>query len=55
MKKIYAQEEKICEFQDNARKSVAKIGKVCTDKIQKEFLLVKASRKWTPKVLSLCI
>ncbi len=25
--------EKICEFQDNARKEAAKIGKICTDKL----------------------
>lgn len=31
MKKIYAWEEKIYEFQDNACKAVAKIVKMCTD------------------------
>ncbi len=51
MEKIFAWEEKICKFQDNARKAVAKIGKRCTDKVQKEFLSVKASREWTPKKL----
>ena len=51
MEKIFAREEKICEFQDNARKAVAKIGKMCTDTVQKEFLSVKASREWTPKEL----
>ena len=51
MEKIYAREEKICEFQDNARKAIAKIEKMCTKTVQKEFLLVKASRDWTPKEL----
>lgn len=31
--KIFAREEKICEFEDNARIVVAKIGKMCTDTI----------------------
>ena len=44
MEKIFAREEKIYEFQDIARKAVAKIGKICTDTVQKEFLSVKASR-----------
>ena len=51
MEKIYAREEKICEFEDNARKAIAKIGKMCTETVQKEFLSVKASRYWTPKDL----
>ncbi len=45
MEKIFAREEKICEFEDNARKAVGKIGKMCTDTVQKEFLLVKASKE----------
>ncbi len=51
MEKIYAREEMICEFQDNTRKAVAKIGKMGTDTVQKKFLSVKASREWTPKEL----
>ena len=51
MERIYARDEKICEFQDNARKAIAKIGKMCTETVQKEFLSVKASREWTPKKL----
>ncbi len=51
MEKIFAREEKICEFQDNARKEVAKMGKICTHTVQKKFLSVKASREWTPKKL----
>ena len=51
MERIYARDEKICEFQDNARKAIAKIGKMCTETVQKEFLSVKASREWTPKEL----
>ena len=44
MEKIFAREEKICEFEDNARKAVAKIRKICTDTVQKEFFLVKISK-----------
>ena len=51
MERIYARDEKICEFQDNARKAIAKIGKMCTETVQKEFLSVKVSREWTPKEL----
>ena len=51
MEKIFVREKKICEFQDNARKAVAKIGKMYTDIVQKEFLFVKASREWTSKEL----
>ncbi len=45
MEKIFAREEKICEFQDNARKEVAAIGKMCTDIVEKEFFFVKSSRE----------
>ncbi len=48
---IFARKDKICEFQDNARKALAKIGNMCTDTVQKEFLSVKASKEWTPKKL----
>ncbi len=51
MEKIIAREEKICEFEDNTRKAVTKIRKMCTDKVQKESLSVKASKEWTPKDL----
>ncbi len=51
IEKIFAREEKICEFQDNARKAVAKIGKMCTDTVRKEFFSVKASREVTSKEL----
>ncbi len=44
MEKIFAREENICEFQDNARKAVTEIGKMCTDTIQKEFSLLKPQR-----------
>ena len=37
MEKIFARKEKICEFQGNARKAVAKIGKICTDTVQKKM------------------
>ncbi len=47
MEKIIAKEEKICEFEGNAQKAVANIGKMCTDRVQKEFLLLNASKEWT--------
>ncbi len=45
MGKIFAREQKICEFQDNAGKTVAKIGKMCTDTVQNKFLSIKALRE----------
>lgn len=45
IEKIFIRKEKIYEFEDNARKAVAKIGKMYTDMIQKEFFLIKASKK----------
>ncbi len=51
IERIYALDEKICKFQDNTRKAIAKIGKMCTKTVQKEFLSVKALRKWTSKEL----
>ncbi len=33
MEKIYTREEKICKFEDNARKTIAKIGKMCTETV----------------------
>ena len=44
IEKIYVQDEKICKFKDNACKVIAKIGKMCTEIVQKVFLSVKASR-----------
>lgn len=51
MKKNYACNEKICKFEDNAHKAIAKIKKICTETVQKKFLSVKALREWTPKKL----
>ncbi len=45
MEKIFALEEKIGEFEDNACKAVVEIGKMCTDIVQKEFVPVKALRE----------
>lgn len=44
IEKIYAWEEKICEFQNNAHNIIAKIGKMYTKTVQKEFFSVKASK-----------
>ncbi len=49
MKKIYICEEKICEFQDNSRKTIVKMRKMYTNTLQKEFLFVKASKEKTFK------
>ncbi len=45
MEKIFAGEEKIWEFEDNARKAVAKIGTMWTDTVPKKFPSVKAPKK----------
>lgn len=51
MEKIYARQEKVIDFEDNAHKAITKIGKMCTDMVQKEFLSVKALKEWAPKDL----
>lgn len=49
IEKIFVWERKICEFNDNARKAIGKIGKKYTDIVQKQFLSVETSRKWILK------
>lgn len=44
IKKIYACNKKICEFQDNICKAISKIGKMYSKKVPKKFLLAKTSR-----------
>lgn len=51
LEKIYAWNKKICEFEDNACKTIAKIRKMYTETVQNEFLLVKTPRNWTFKEL----
>ncbi len=51
MGRIYALNEKIYKFQDNAYKAIAKIGKIYIETVQKKFFSVKVSREWTPKEL----
>lgn len=51
MENIFAKEKKICEFEDNTWKVVAKIRKMYTHIIQKEFLSLKASKEWTSQDL----
>ncbi len=48
IKRIHTREEKINEFQNDACKTVAKIGKICIDTVQKEFFSVQTSWEWTP-------
>lgn len=43
--RTYAREEKIFEFQDNACQEIAKIGKMCIETVQKEFLSIKSLSK----------
>lgn len=45
IERIYARDEKICKFQDNARKAIAKTGKMCTETVQKKFFSVKALKE----------
>lgn len=45
VEKIFIQQEKIAKFEDNARKAITQIGKMCIDMVQKKFLSVKTSSK----------
>lgn len=45
MKKIFPYKKKICELQDNDCKAIAKIRKMCTDKVQKQFISIRAVKK----------
>ena len=45
LKKIYAWKEKIVKFQDNTRKAIAKIEKMCTNIVQKKFFSIKSLRE----------
>ncbi len=49
--RIYQRWEKIWDFDLDVRKTAAKISKMCTDTLQKEFLAVKTSTEWNPKKL----
>ena len=49
--RIYQRWEKIRDFDLDVRKTAAKISRMCTDTVQKEFLAVKTSVEWDPKEL----
>ncbi len=49
--RIYQRWEKIQDFDLDVRKTAAKISRICTDIVQKEFLTVKTSTEWNPKEL----
>ncbi|MCJ1347562.1 hypothetical protein MMC31_005787 [Peltigera leucophlebia] len=49
--RIYQRWKEIRDFDLDLRKTTAKISRMCTDTVQKEFLAVKTSTKWDPKEL----
>lgn len=49
--RIYQRSLKIKEHTDDTRRTVAKIGRMCTETVQKEFLVSKPLTTWTPKDL----
>ena len=49
--RIYQRWEKIQDFDLNVIKTTAKISRMCSDTVQKEFLAVKNSTEWDPKEL----
>ncbi len=49
--RIYQRWKRIWDFNLDVRKTAAKISRICTDTVQKEFLTVKNSTEWDPKKL----
>lgn len=49
--RIYQRWKKVRDFDLDVRKTAAKISRMCTDTVQKEFLAVKTSTEWDPKEL----
>ena len=49
--RVYQRFLKIKDFTDDARRTVAKIGRMCTETVQKEFLSQKDLAAWTPQAL----
>ena len=50
--RIYIRWEKIRDFDLDVHKTAAKILRMCTDTVQKEFLALNTSTEWNPKKLS---
>ena len=51
IERIYQQYLKFKEFSDNARRTVAKMERMYTETVQKEFLALKLLTTWNPKDL----
>lgn len=51
MEQIYQCSLKIKDFDDDSRQTIAKIGRMCTETVQKEFLSLKDLAAWNPTVL----
>ena len=49
--RIYQRTLKIKDHTDDVRRTVAKIGRMCTETVQKEFLTLKPLTAWIPKDL----
>ena len=49
--RVYQQFLKVKEFSDDACRTVAKIGRMCTKTVQKELLALNSLTIWTPKKL----
>ena len=49
--RIYQRWEKIRDFDLDARKTAAKISRMCTNTVKKEFLAGKSSAEWDLKEL----
>lgn len=49
--RIYQRTLRIKDHNDDVRRTVAKIGRMCTETVQKEFLALKSLTAWNPKDL----
>ena len=49
--RIYRRSLKVKEFSDDSRRTVAKVGLMCTETVQKEVLALRSLTTWTPKDL----
>lgn len=48
---IYQRFLKVKKFSDDTRWTVAKVGRMCTETVEKEFSALKSLTTWTPKEL----
>ena len=49
--RIWQRSEKIRDFDQDVQKATAKISKICSNTVQKEFLSLQKSTEWKPKEL----